>query len=86
MSLERSMAVTNTESRKVITRLDDVKLQLLRLRAALLPEERVTATERKLIEQGRSEIERGRYVTLAQLSMDHTLRRSERSSTRSSDA
>lgn len=61
------MAVTKTELRKVITKLDDVKIEFLRLRAALLPEERVTAGERKLIEQGRREIEKGRYVTLAQL-------------------
>ena len=61
------MAVTKTELRKVITKLDDVKIELLRLRAALLPEERVTAGERKLIEHGRREIEKGRYVTLAQL-------------------
>jgi hypothetical protein len=61
------LAVTKTELRKVITKLDDVKLELLRLRAALLPEVRVTSRERKLIEQGRGEIERERYVTLAQL-------------------
>ncbi len=61
------MAVTKTELRKVITKLDDVKIELLRLRAALLPEERITTGERKLIEQGRREIEKGRYVTLGQL-------------------
>jgi len=61
------MAVTKTELRKVISKLDDVKIELIRLRAALLPEERVTARERKLIEQGRREIENGRYVTLGQL-------------------
>jgi hypothetical protein len=61
------MAVTKTEMRKVITKLDDVQLELLRLRAALLPEERATARERKLIEQGRREIGKGKYVTLAQL-------------------
>lgn len=61
------MAVTKTELRKVITKLDDVKIELLRLRAALLPEERVTAGERKLIEHGRRKIEKGRYVTLGQL-------------------
>lgn len=65
--LGRLMAVTKTELRKVITKLDDVKIELLRLRAALLPEERVTAGERKLIEQGRREIEKCRYVTLGQL-------------------
>jgi len=62
-----SMAVTKTELRRVITKLDDVKLELLRLRAALLPEERLPAPERKLIDLGRREIERGRYVTLGQL-------------------
>ena len=61
------MAVTKTELRKVITKLDDVKIELLRLRAALLPEERVTARERKLIRQGRLEVQKGRYVTLSQL-------------------
>lgn len=61
------MAVTKAELRKVIIKLDDVKLELVRLRAALLPEERVTTKERKLIEQGRREIKTGRYVTLAQL-------------------
>ena len=61
------MAVTKTELRKVITKLDDVKLELIRLRAALLPEERATARERRMIRQGRLEIEKGRYVTIAQL-------------------
>jgi hypothetical protein len=65
--LGKLMAVTKTELRKVITKLDDVKIELLRLRAALLPEEQITAGERKLIEQGRREIEKGRYVTLGQL-------------------
>ncbi len=61
------MAVTKTELRRVISKLDDVKIELIRLRAALLPEERVTVRERKLIEQCRREIENGRYVTLSQL-------------------
>jgi len=61
------MAVTKTELRKVITKLDDVKIELLRLRAALLPEERVTASERRMIRQGRLEIKNGRYVTIGQL-------------------
>jgi len=61
------MAVTKTELRKVITKLDDVKIELLRLRAALLPEERVTSKERKLIRQAQLEIAKGRYVTIGQL-------------------
>ena len=65
--MRRFMAVTKTELRKLITKLDDVKLELLRLRAALLPEERMVLRERKIIEQGRREIRIGRYVTLVQL-------------------
>lgn len=61
------MGVTKTELRKVITKLDDVKLELLRLRVSLLPEERVTTRERKHIEHARREIEKERYVTLARL-------------------
>jgi ribosomal protein L29 len=61
------MTVTNTELRKVITKLDDVKMELLRLRAELLPEERPTSSERKQINQGRREIARRQYVTLSQL-------------------
>lgn len=61
------MAVTKTELRKVITKLDDVKMELLRLQAQLLPEERATPAERKQIAQGRREIERGRAVTLMTL-------------------
>lgn len=65
--LDRSMAVTKAQLRKVITKLDDIKLELLRLRAALLPEEQVTAKETRLIELGRREIKKGRFVTLGQL-------------------
>lgn len=61
------MAITKTEVRKVITRLDDVKIELLRLRAQLLPEETPTRSERKKIRQAQLEIKKGRYVTLNQL-------------------
>jgi hypothetical protein len=61
------MAVTKTELRKVITKLDDVKIELLRLRAELLPEERLTPTERKKIIKGRRQIEKGQFATLTQL-------------------
>ncbi|MCX6660353.1 MAG: hypothetical protein NTX81_08260 [Candidatus Bathyarchaeota archaeon] len=61
------MAISKTELHKVITKLDDVKIELLRLRAELLPEELPTSTERKKIIQGRRQIERGQAATLAQL-------------------
>jgi hypothetical protein len=61
------MPVTKTELNKVITKLDDLKVELLRLRADFLPKERPTASEKRQIIQGRREIERGGFVTLAQL-------------------
>lgn len=61
------MAITQTEIRRVITRLDDVKIELLRLRAQLLPEEVPTPSVRRRIRESRREIERGHYVTLTQL-------------------
>ena len=64
---EGIMAVTKTQLHKVITKLGDVKVELLRLRADLLPEERPTASEKRQIAQGRREIERGGFVTLAEL-------------------
>ena len=48
----------------MITKLDDVKIELLRLRADLLPEERVTSKERRRIESARREIKRGRHSSL----------------------
>ena len=63
----RPMAITKTEIRKVITRLDDMKIELLRLRAQLLPEEVPTLSEKIGIREGRREIEKGHYVTLTQL-------------------
>ena len=59
------MAVTKTELRKVITKLNDVKIELPRLRADLLPEDRPTPSERRQIARGRREIEKGSFVTLA---------------------
>jgi predicted aspartyl protease len=61
------MAVTKTQIRKVVTKLDDVKIELLRLRADLLPEERVTSRERRRIESAGREIKRGRHSTLDQV-------------------
>ena len=61
------MEVTKTELRKVITKLDDVQTELLRLRAQLLPEERPTRDERKQIAHGRRQVRKRKSVDLAQL-------------------
>jgi ribosomal protein L29 len=63
----RPLAITKTEIREVITRLDDVKIELLRLRAQLLPEEAPTPSEGRRIRESRREIEKGHYVTLTQM-------------------
>jgi hypothetical protein len=64
------VAVTKTELRKVITKLDDVRIELLRLRAQLLPEEKPTRDERRKINRALKEIERGQSITLTQLRRD----------------
>ena len=61
------MALTKSEIRNVVTRLEDLKLELLRLRAELLAEERATPLERRQIDHGRREIQRGQSVTLTKL-------------------
>ena len=61
------MAVTKTELHRVIAKLDDVRMELLRLCAQLLSEERPTRDERRKIDQALKEIERGQSVTLEQL-------------------
>ena len=63
----RPVEVTKTELRRVITKLDDVQVELLRLRAQLLPEERPTRGERRQIVHGRRQIRRGQSASLAQL-------------------
>jgi hypothetical protein len=64
------VAVTKTELRKVITKLDDVRIELLRLRTQLLPEEKPTQDERRTINRALKEIERGQSITLTQLRRD----------------
>jgi len=64
------VGVTKIELRKVITKLDDVQMELLRLRVQLLPVERPTRDERREIAHGLRQIRRGRSVGLAQLRKD----------------
>ena len=48
----------------VLDKLDAVRIEILRLRAQLLPEEEPTEEEKKEIEEARKEIAEGDYVTL----------------------
>ncbi len=63
------MGVTVTESQLglVLDRLNMVKLELLRLRAMLLPEEELSENERRELEEARKEIAEGAGVNLEDL-------------------
>ncbi len=50
----------------IIDKLDQVRLEILRLRAALIPEEEPTPEERKAIEEARREIREGAATALAE--------------------
>jgi len=58
---------TEQEIRTVLDKLDSVKLELLRLRAMLLPEEELTAKERKELKHALKEIKQGKTVSLEEL-------------------
>jgi len=57
-----SVAVNKDELQLVLDKLDTVKLELLRLRALLLPDE-----EKKMLEEARKEIAEGSKIELEDL-------------------
>ena len=61
------MTLTESRLRLVLEKLDAVRLELLRLRAMLLPEEDLSEEERKELEDARREIEEGKYIDLEDL-------------------
>jgi len=61
------ITVTESQLNLVLNRLDLVKLEILRLRAMLLPEEELTGEELKELEEARKEIGEGSGVTLEDL-------------------
>lgn len=61
------MGASKSEVRKVIAKLDEVQLELMRLRAQLLPGERPSPTETRRIVKGRKEIQRGHSINLPRL-------------------
>ena len=58
------MTVNNAEVKLVLEKLDIVQLELLRLRAMLLPEEEVSGEEKKKLCAARSEIAKGQKISL----------------------
>ncbi|MCW4007523.1 MAG: hypothetical protein NWF09_02355 [Candidatus Bathyarchaeota archaeon] len=61
------MSVSKDELKLVLEKLDTVKLELLRLRAMLLPEEAASEEEKREIEAARKEIAKGSKVKLDEL-------------------
>jgi hypothetical protein len=62
-----NVTVTESQLKLVLHKLDAVKLELLRLRSILLPEEQITENEKKELEQARKEIAEGKSTTLEEL-------------------
>lgn len=62
-----SVTVSKEELKVVLEKLDTVQLELLRLRAMLLPEEEVTKAEKEKLEAARNEIAKGSKINLDDL-------------------
>jgi hypothetical protein len=62
-----TVTVNKDELQLVLDKLDTVKLELLRLRALLLPEEEATDEEKKELEKARKEIAEGSKIKLEDL-------------------
>jgi len=61
------VTVTESQLKLVLHKLDAVRLELLRLRAMLLPEEELTEKEKKELEEARKEIAEGSSTNLGEL-------------------
>ena len=59
-----TVTVNNDDLKMVLNKLDTVKLELLRLRAMLLPEEEATEQEKKEIKKAKREIAKGSKIGL----------------------
>ena len=62
-----TLIVNKNELKLVLDKLDTVKLELLRLRAMLLPEEETSEDEKKELEDARKEIAKGSKISLEDL-------------------
>lgn len=61
------VTVTEDQLKLVLHKLDAVRLELLRLRSMLLPEEKLSEKERKELEEARKEIAEGSSINLEEL-------------------
>ena len=67
--MRKIMTFTENEQQitQVIHRLDLIKVELVRLRATLLPEEELTPEEKRELEKSRKDVEGGRCTSLEDL-------------------
>ena len=61
------MVITSEEAKIIMDKLDSIRLELLRLRAFLLPEEELSEEEIKELEEAKKEVKEGMYVKLDEL-------------------
>ena len=62
-----SVTVSKNELKLILNKLDTVRLELLRLRAMLLPEEGASEEEKKELKKARKEIAQGSGINLDDL-------------------
>ncbi len=62
-----TLTVDNAQVKLVLEKLDSVQLELLRLRAMLLPKEMVSEEEKKKLDAARTEIAKGKKISLDEL-------------------
>jgi len=62
-----TVTVSKSELKQVLNKLDSVRLEILRLRAMLLPEEEISEKEKKELEKARKEITKGSAINLDKL-------------------
>lgn len=67
MGLDLTAQLSEEQLNAVVKKLDSVRLELLRLRASLLPQEELTAEEKKEISFAIKEYEEGRSIPLSKL-------------------
>lgn len=62
-----SITVSKNQLKLVLDKLDEVRLELLRLRAMLLPEEELSKEEARKLEEARKEITQGLGINIEEL-------------------
>ncbi len=67
VELDLTVQLSEEQLDAVVKRLDSVKLELLRLRASLLPQEELTSQEKKELALAIKEFEEGKSIPLSKL-------------------